>query len=243
MKVAVQQQPRRSAGGKGLERRVVAPGRAVADAAQTAVGDRDVPFEDTLGLRTQPQVDKADDAGDATRRPVFARGAHRRHAADKLGLAERFELLGPVGAVHLARLLIAGGANVVTAADIGQQLREKIPIAGAVPEMMVGIDDRQVRLDDLFVALVEPVLTDRRLDREHGGGRGSLRQRGPRRHGGGAHEPGAPCQQYAPRYRSFGRWTNAVFGLYRRLLHRGSSRVAFALYRLCRGMQLRISRI
>src|SRR6202008_4824807 len=100
-----------------------AVGRAVADAAQTAVGDRDVALEDPFGARAESQIDKADDAGDAARRPVFARGAHRRHTADELGLAERLEFVGPVGTVHLAGLLIAGGADVVTAADIGQQLR------------------------------------------------------------------------------------------------------------------------
>ncbi len=219
-KLLVQQQPRRPAGGEGLQRRVVAPGRAVADAAQAAVGDRDVPLEDSLGARAEPQIDKADDAGDATRRPVFARGAHRRDAADELGLAERFELLGPVGAVHLAGLLVAGGADVVTAADIGQQLREQIAIARAVPEMMVRIDNRQIGLDDLFVALVEPVLSDRRLDRQHRGRRGPLRQRGPRGHDGGPDQPGATRQQHPSRDRSLCGSANRVLRHGYGILHR-----------------------
>src|SRR5207249_7326352 len=58
-KALVQQQPLGPTGGEGLERWVVAPGRTVADAADAAVGNRDVPLEDALGARAEPQIDEA----------------------------------------------------------------------------------------------------------------------------------------------------------------------------------------
>jgi hypothetical protein len=53
----------------------------------------------------------------------------------------------------------------VTAADVTKKFLQEIAIARAVPQMMMGIDDRQVRVDDFLMALFEPVLPDRRLDR------------------------------------------------------------------------------
>ena len=115
-----------------------------------------------LARLPMPQIDIADDAGDAARRAVFARGAHRRDAGDELGLAERFQLLRAVGAVHLAAFHEAGRDDVVAAAEIGQQILEQVAVARPVPQMMVRIDDRQIGFEDLLAALVEPI-------RPHGG--------------------------------------------------------------------------
>ena len=81
----------------------------------------------------------------------------------------------PVGAVHLAAFLEAGRGDVVAAADIGQQILKQIAVARPVPHMMVGIDDRQLGLDDLFLPPVEPVRADRRMaaGRDRGLGHGS----------------------------------------------------------------------
>jgi len=127
---------------------------AVADALEAPAGDHDVLLEDTLGPAADPQIDIADDPGDAPRRSVFARCAHRRHAGDEFGLAERFQLLRPLGAVHLAAFLKAGRDDVVTAPDIRQQIREQITVARPVPHVVVWVDDRQIGLDDLFATLV-----------------------------------------------------------------------------------------
>ena len=131
-------------------------------------------LEDALGAAADPQIDIADDAGDAARLAVFARRAHRRDAVDEFGLAERFQLLRTVGAVHLAAFLEAGRGDVVAAADIGQQILKQIAVARPVPHMMVGIDDRQLGLDDLFLPPVEPVRADRRMaaGRDRGLGHG-----------------------------------------------------------------------
>jgi hypothetical protein len=44
----------------------------------------------------------------------------------------------------------------VTTAGVGEQLVNEITVLIALPEMMVGIDDRQLRLDDLFLQLRGP---------------------------------------------------------------------------------------
>jgi len=157
-----------------------------------------MPLQNALGARAEPQIDKADDAGNAPRRSVFTGRAHRRDPGNELGLAEGLQLFRPVGAVHLAGLLIAGGADVVATADIGEQLREQITVARPVPEMMVRIDDRQRGLDDLLTVFVEPVLADRSLDRQHGGRRRSLGECGTPCHRCGAGQSGAPGRQHAP---------------------------------------------
>jgi hypothetical protein len=181
--VQVQARPRGPA--KSSEDGIVAPGRAVADAANAAVGHGDVPLQHALGARTEAQVDIADDPGDAARRPVCARGTHRRNAADELGLAERLEFLGPIGAVHRAGLLEQRCADVVAAADIGQKLREQVTITRPVPQMMMGIDDGQAGFEDLLGVPREPVSADRRLRRQP---RRRLRPRAVRRQSCGADE-------------------------------------------------------
>jgi len=57
----------------------------------------------------------------AVQAPVRQDWLDKRHeeiAANELGLAQRLELLRPAGAIHLASLLVTGGADVVAAADI-----------------------------------------------------------------------------------------------------------------------------
>src|SRR6202040_583403 len=110
-----------------------------------------------------PQIDVADDACTAARPAVFARCAHRRDAVDELGLAERLLVLRPVGPVHLPAFLKAGRNDVVPAADIFEQILEQVSVTGPVPQMMVRIDNRQIRLEDLLTALVQPVRPDWRM--------------------------------------------------------------------------------
>ncbi len=62
-------------------------------------------IEDALDARPKAQIDIADESCDAARRPVIARGTHRRNATDELGFAKRPELLRSFGAVHRAGLL------------------------------------------------------------------------------------------------------------------------------------------
>src|SRR5499427_9206690 len=155
--VLVQVQSRPGGPAEALEHRIVAPGRAVANAADAAVGDGDVSLEDALGTRTEAQIDIADDSGDATCRPVIARGTHRCNPAGELGLAKRFQFLRPIASVHRAGLLVQRRPDVMAAPNISEKVREQVGVARAVVQMMMGIDDRQAGFEDVLGAPGEPV--------------------------------------------------------------------------------------
>ena len=127
------------------------PGHAVAQAAQTPAGGGDLGFQQLAHARADGQVAAADDAlGDAAG-SVVARSTHRRDAVDELDLAQRGHLARAVLAVHRAAFKEDGRDDVVPAADIGQQFGQQIAAAmRRVPEMVVRIDDRQIRLQRRF---------------------------------------------------------------------------------------------
>ena len=155
-------------------------------------------LEHALGARSEAQIDIADDSGDATCRPVIARGTHRRNPADELGLAKRFEFLRSIGSVHRAGLLVQRRPDVVAAPNIGEKVGEQVGVARAVVQMMMRIDDWQTGFEDVLGVLGEPVIADRRLRRRHGGrSRRRLRQGGVRCQSCGAEEPGARGQERA----------------------------------------------
>ena len=76
--------------------------------------------------RAQREIGMADDAGADARLAVAAAGAHRRDAVGELDLADRAHLLRPVGAIHREPFEIDGGDDIVSAADVGQQVRQQI---------------------------------------------------------------------------------------------------------------------
>src|SRR5215204_1538699 len=64
-----------------------------------------------------------------------------------------------IGAVHGLTLHEHGGDDGVAArCDVGQKLVEQVPPARSVPQVMVGVDDRQVWINRRLTATVEPVL-------------------------------------------------------------------------------------
>ena len=78
---------------------------------------------------------------------VAARRAHRGDAGDELDLAQRGHLARAVLAVHRAAFQEDRRDDVVPAADVGEQFRQQVTAAlRHVPEMVVRIDDRQLRL-------------------------------------------------------------------------------------------------
>jgi hypothetical protein len=109
-----------------------------------------------------------DNAGTGADIAIDSAGTHGRDAVHEFGLADRFEGLRPVGAIHRPALDEHAGADIVAAPKIGEQLVEEIArrslddfgeamerrrkageIAGrAIPEMMMRIDDRQIRIED-----------------------------------------------------------------------------------------------
>src|SRR5246127_1749846 len=102
--------------------RIGVPSRAVANALEAAAGYRDVLLKNALGAAANPQIDIADDAGDAARGPILARRTHRRDAVDELGLTKRLLLLRPIGPVHFAAFFETGRDDIVTAANVLQQI-------------------------------------------------------------------------------------------------------------------------
>src|SRR5262249_32665100 len=120
---AVKIEPLAGTRGEDAQARVAVPGRAVADAAEAAAGGDDMLLEDALGAAAhRAEINVADDPGAMLGRAVFAALAHRRDAGDELGFAERARLRRAVGAVHLAAFEKHGGANVVAAGGVLDQV-------------------------------------------------------------------------------------------------------------------------
>jgi hypothetical protein len=112
----------------------------------------------------QPQVGAADDAGADARRPIDAARRHRRDAVDELGLADRPQRLPTVRAVHGQALHEHGGRDVVAAAlDVGDEFVEQIAPARPVPQMVMGVDDRQLRLQCRLAVAGEPIRAHREI--------------------------------------------------------------------------------
>ena len=89
--------------------------------------------------------------------------ANSRHAIDELGLAYRPHFDGPGLTVHGAGLHEHGCEDIVSAADVEQQIIEQITPTWSIPQVMVRIDDRQLGLERRFLRRGEPVLADRQV--------------------------------------------------------------------------------
>ena len=86
---------------------------------------------------------------------VVAARALGRDPGDELRLADGPQRIGAVAAIHRAALNEDSLAHIQVG-SVFKQLVEKVAGAGEVPEVVVRIDDRQVRLDRRFVRRREP---------------------------------------------------------------------------------------
>ena len=154
--VGLHQQPRWRIGAGDLEASRV-PGRATTDAAQAPAGGSDVGMQRVFGTRTQTQIDIADDAGANARRTIGAGGAHRGDAVDELCLAQRFQRFRTVRTVHRAALDEHRAQHLVPAADVVQQFRHQVAVAVVVPQMVMRVDDRQIRRQHRFGPQRQPL--------------------------------------------------------------------------------------
>ena len=141
---------------------LVLPGGGVADALEAGAGGGHVGAQDLLGAGAERQVDQADDAGGDARRAVAAARRHGGDAVDELGLAQRAQLGRAVGAVAGRALDEHRALDFVAAAGVGQQVGQQVAVRGEVPEVMVRVDDGQIRLEDLLLRQAQPVLADAR---------------------------------------------------------------------------------
>jgi hypothetical protein len=90
------------------------------------------------------------------------RGAHRGDAGDEFGLADGPHLGRAAGAVHRVAFEKHRRDDVVAAVQVSEQFVEEIAVIAALPQMMVRIDDRQIRVEDrLQLGGGEPCLVRR----------------------------------------------------------------------------------
>ncbi len=139
---------RNDAGDEPADRLAGVPRHPVADAAEAPAGDGDLCLQHVAHARAEREIGMANDRlGDAAA-AVIARSAHGGDAVDELDLADRRHLGGAMLAVHRLTFEEHRGDDVVAAADIGEQFRQEVAAAlRRIPEMMVRIDDRQIRLE------------------------------------------------------------------------------------------------
>ena len=96
-----------------------------------------------------------DDAGAGPQLAVAAARGHGGDAVDEFRLAERGVGGIAVRPVHRPALKIDRGEDVVAGVEVAQQLVEEIALL-PVPQVMVRIDDRPLRLDRLLDMAREP---------------------------------------------------------------------------------------
>ena len=131
----------------------------MADAAQTPTGCRDFGLQQFAHARPNAEVAATDNALGYAARSVSTRRTHSRNAVDELDFAQCCHLAWAILAVHRAAFEEDGRYDVVTTADIGQELWQQIAAAlRYVPEMVVRVDDWQLRLQRCFSVLRQPRL-------------------------------------------------------------------------------------
>ena len=108
----------------------------------------------TLGQVAKREIGEAHDASGDTRWTIEVAGAHRRDASDELGFAHRSQLFRSAVAVHGVAFLKHRGDDVVTGADIGEKVVEQVPMIRAIPQVVVGIDNGQVGIEDVLGRLL-----------------------------------------------------------------------------------------
>ncbi len=122
----------------------------MADAAEAAVAGGDLGLQHRLCGVAEQQIDVADDAGVDLRLAIAAAGAHRGDAVGELDFAHRAERFRSAGAIHRAAVDIDGGDDVVAGGDVAGHVLDHVAQAAAVPEMVMRVDDRARRIDDVF---------------------------------------------------------------------------------------------
>src|SRR3981189_3396002 len=99
----------------------------------------------------------ADDARSDAGRPLSAPRAHRRGAVHELGFADWAHFRSPIGSVHRSAFEENRRDDVVTSVEVGKELVEQVAMARvircAIPEVMMGVDDRQGWVEGGFLRL------------------------------------------------------------------------------------------
>ena len=142
--------------------RLVLPRCGIADALEARTGCGHVRAQHVLRGCPERQVDQADDARGDARGAVGAARRHGGDAVDELGLAQRAQRGRTVRAVAGRALDEDRALDFVAAAGVAQQVGEQVAMGREIPQVMVRVDDCQIRLEDRFRRLGQPVLADAR---------------------------------------------------------------------------------
>ena len=132
------------------------PGDRVPDAVKPVWAGGLQRLQHRLHPVSQLQIGVADDRRCGAAGAIEAAGAGRGQPLDELDLANGAQLRRPVGPVHRPCLDKHRRAHGMAAADVGHQLVQQIalvgnPVGSQVPEMMMGITDRDLRLQHRFL--------------------------------------------------------------------------------------------
>jgi hypothetical protein len=132
------------------------PGRRNGGCRESGRPGGDLGLEHFRDPVAEPQIGVTDDAAAQPRWPILAARAHRRRPVDELGFPDWLHSGRAVGAIHRAALDKNGLGDVVATASVGEQFGQEKAVPGAIPEMMVRIDNLQPRFDDLLLSQREP---------------------------------------------------------------------------------------
>ena len=123
-----------------------------------AVGNGQMLFQNALHPVAETKIDISDDRLADAGCAISAAPAHRGNSTGKLGLAERFQILLAFRAVHGAALDEDASNDIVTGLKIRQHLVQQIARLRCIPEVMMRIDDGELRIERRLHMLVEPRL-------------------------------------------------------------------------------------
>ena len=130
--------------------------QGVADALEQVAGCCLVLVEHLGELVAEGEVGVGDDAGDRSR-PGMTTGQLGCLGGDELGLADRLQVARTVRSIARSALDEHRGDHVVARSGVCHERVDVVRQRSTFgPQVVMGIDDRQVRIDDRLGDLVEP---------------------------------------------------------------------------------------
>ena len=115
-----------------------------------------------VGIKHRPhavpeaKVRKAHNSRRHSRFPIGAAGTHGRDAIHKFRFSHGAKGLGAFGAEHAVALNVDRADDAMAGLEISQEFVQQIAIAVSIPEMVVGIANRPLGVDDRLRHLAQP---------------------------------------------------------------------------------------
>ena len=133
------------------------PYRRESHAAKATAAGADVCFEDRLHTCTETKIGVSDDAMSHAALAIAAARAHGSGPIKKLRFTDWSQFRNRVMGIHRIAFHADGGANVVTCRNVGEHVLQKVPVSEVIPEMVMRVDDREFRLNDVLWLHRQPV--------------------------------------------------------------------------------------